>query len=260
MNRTPMTLEASKPGAPGPRRIAVIADIHANMDALTAVLAHIRTQDADRIVCLGDSIGYGAEPLATLRRVEALGCPTVIGNHELALRFPRLMAWFNPLARESLNITADLLDAAGRRWIETLPSVVKHWGARFVHGLPPASPMRYLFQATSTQLQRKMQNSAERICFVGHTHRLEVVRCDQDRLERRRLDRTPVRLDPQARYIVNVGSVGQPRDGNPEAKYVIWDRACDLIRLCCVPYPYQAAADKIRRAGMPEAHALRLLP
>ena len=87
-----MKHENCESNTPEPRRIAVIADIHANMDALAAVLADIQTQDADRIVCLGDCIGYGAEPLATLRQVAALGCPTVMGNHELALRFPRIMA------------------------------------------------------------------------------------------------------------------------------------------------------------------------
>jgi diadenosine tetraphosphatase ApaH/serine/threonine PP2A family protein phosphatase len=242
------------------RRIAVIADIHANMDAFRAVLADIEIQGVDRIACLGDCVGYGAEPAAVVHQVAALGCPTVMGNHELALRYPKLLDWFNPLARRSLEITRAIMDDESRRWIGTLPTAIRLWGARFVHGLPPASPMRYLFQASSDQLRRRMQAMSERLCFVGHTHQLQLVRADDLGIRRLELDRAPVALEPGLRYIVNVGSVGQPRDGTPEAKYVIWDRERKRLTLRCVPYPYRAAADKILRAGMPAAHASRLLP
>ncbi len=255
-----MDCQRPGPGALEPRRIAVVADIHANMEALTAVLADMAAQSTDALVCLGDCVGYGAEPLEAVRTVAALECPTVMGNHELGLRFPRILAWFNPLARASLEITAGRLDAAARAWIGSLPAVIRRWGGRFVHGLPPASPMRYLFQASSDQLERRMLTMPEPLCFVGHTHRLEVVCQRSDRIERRRLTTTPVLLDPEARYIINVGSVGQPRDGTPEAKYLIWEPDQHRIRLRAVAYPYRAAADKIRRAGLPEAHAMRLLP
>ena len=257
---TPLKSAGSASASLAGLRIAVLSDIHANMDALSAVLADIRGRSVDRLVCLGDCVGYGAEPSAVIRCMQDLKCPTVMGNHELALRHPRHLNWFNPVARRSLEITGELLDADSRHFIEALPAVLRLWGARFVHGFPPASPTRYLFQIGLDDLHQRIKAMSERICFVGHTHQLELVGADDVDLVRRPLDETPVQLDPGRRYIVNVGSVGQPRDGRPEAKYVIWDVAADRLTVRYVPYPYRLAADKIRRAGMPETHALQLLP
>ncbi|MDD2605405.1 MAG: metallophosphoesterase family protein [Desulfobacteraceae bacterium] len=241
-------------------RIAVISDIHGNLDALTAVLTDMKNCAVHRIVCLGDCIGYGAEPEAVVQRIATLGCPTVMGNHEAAALDPRVRGWFNTAARRSLEMTIPLLSPRSLHFIAALPETFEHWNARFVHGFPPDSIWRYLFQVSGEELNDWFAVMPERVCFVGHTHRLELVGSDANRIFRTGLAPGPVCLDAALRYIVNVGSVGQPRDGTPEAKYVLWEP--ERHRLVCrsVPYAYGSAADKILRAGMPETHALRLLP
>ena len=241
-------------------RIAVISDIHGNLDALTAVLKDIDHCAVDHIVCLGDCIGYGAEPEAVVQRIAALGCPTVLGNHEAAALDPGVLDWFNTAARRSMELTMRLLSARSLRFIAGLPETIERWDARFVHGFPPDSVWRYLFQVSPEEINEWFAVMPERICFVGHTHRLELVGGDGKRIRRTGLPPGPVRLDAALRYIVNVGSVGQPRDGTPEAKYVLWEPERDRLESRSVPYPYGSAADKILRAGMPETHALCLLP
>jgi predicted phosphodiesterase len=241
-------------------RIAVISDIHGNLDALTAVLDDIEGRGVDHIVCLGDCIGYGAEPEAVVQRIAALGCLTVMGNHEAAALDPGVLDWFNAAARRSMEITLRLLSARSLRFIAALPETVEKWDARFVHGFPPDSLWRYLFQVLPEEIDEWFAVMPERVCFVGHTHRLELVSGDGERRFRAGLPPGPVQLASDLRYIVNVGSVGQPRDGTPEAKYVLWEPERDRLVCRGVPYPYSAAADKILRAGMPEIHALRLLP
>ncbi|HDI59530.1 MAG TPA: metallophosphoesterase [Desulfobacteraceae bacterium] len=241
-------------------RIAVISDIHGNLDALTAVLDDLETCAVDHLVCLGDCVGYGAEPEAVLRRIAALGCPTVMGNHEAAALDPGVLDWFNAAARRSMEMTLGLLSARSLRFIADLPETVEKWEARFVHGFPPDSVWRYLFQVSAQEIDEWFAVMPERICFVGHTHRLELVGGDGVRRFRSGLSPGPTLLDPGLRHIVNVGSVGQPRDGTPEAKYVIWEPRPHRLVCRSVPYPYGSAADKILRAGMPETHALRLLP
>ncbi len=242
-------------------KLAVISDIHGNLEALNAVLTQI---DADRhigpVVCLGDCVGYGPDPEQVVHVLRSRDIPAVIGNHEMALRDPEQLSWFNPLARLSLEKTLTMLSSESRAYLAQLPYSRIVAGGRLVHGYPPESTRTYLFQKTLYEIKKTFQEElSERICFVGHTHDLEIVSFDGAAVTRRALGQGPVTLNRDRRYIINVGSVGQPRDGNNKAKYVVWDPDADIVDVRFVPYDTARTVAKIRQAGLPEQHAARLL-
>lgn len=239
-------------------RIAVLSDIHGNMDAFIKVQADLIAVGVDETICLGDCVGYGAESEQVVAAINDLEIPIVMGNHELALVQPNQIKWFNPLARTSLEMIRAALSPEALAIIASWPrSLVRH-ESRFVHGFPPDKAKMYLFQAREDHLLRAFARSEERLCFVGHTHDLELIAFDGSEIERTPLA-APVHLKPDCRYIINVGSVGQPRDGGKRAKYILWDTEEDTLMVGRVTYDNARAAEKIRRLGLPDAHAQKLL-
>jgi predicted phosphodiesterase len=239
-------------------KLAVISDIHGNLEAMQAVLADIGAQDIDQIVCLGDCVGYGPEPEQVIKEIRRRNIATVIGNHEMALRDPDQLSWFNPLARLSLEKTLALLSSESKAYLEELPLSLVVAGSRLVHGYPPESTRTYLFQKTLYEMKKNFLEIPERICFVGHTHDLEIVTFDGTGVVRRALGQGMVTLNGSYHYIINVGSVGQPRDGNNNAKYVLWNQDADTIEVRFVVYDIARTVAKIRAVGLPEQHAARL--
>jgi predicted phosphodiesterase len=240
-------------------KIALVSDIHGNMDAFDAVLADIDRAQADAVFSLGDNIGYGAEPEQVIRTLQGRRIPSVQGNHELAACRADFLDWFNPAARQSLSMTFRMLSGDSLNWIAGLPTHRQAGDARLVHGFPPDSPTLYLFQMSAAEKARALQELPERVCFVGHTHVLDLISHDGHILAEIPLVEGGNRLDPALKFFVNIGSVGQPRDGDLRAKYVIWDPNAHTLDLRCVAYDTRAAAAKIIAAGLPETHARRLL-
>lgn len=239
-------------------RIAIFSDVHGNMEAFEKVLEDLDRAHPDCVFSLGDNIGYGAEPERVLQRLRALNIPSVLGNHELAVRDPELLSWFNPAARQSLSATRSMLGIESLEFISSLPLHRIINGIRLVHGFPPDSATTYLFQVPDEAKKKALMDLTERICFVGHTHVFEIIACNGARLIDIEFSYRAVPLDPALRYFINIGSVGQPRDGDVRAKYVIWDSTESILDIRCIPYDVQTAADKIRAAGLPEQHARRL--
>jgi predicted phosphodiesterase len=239
-------------------RIAVISDIHGNLDAMQPVLADIDAVGVDQIICLGDCVGYGAESDQVVHHVRARQIPTVAGNHEMAVTGQTSLDWFNPTARKSLQKTMTLLSPETMDFLNKLPTSLVLSSCRFVHGYPPDSTEIYLFQQGIDSLKQTLASMQERICFVGHTHDLEIVRYRDGKVERDLLDMGEIKLESVDRYIINVGSVGQPRDGDNRAKYAVYDQENETVVIKFIPYDIAAAANKIIHAGLPEAHANRL--
>jgi predicted phosphodiesterase len=237
---------------------AIISDIHGNMAALEMVFKDIEASAVDEIICLGDCIGYGQEPEQVVSEIRRRQIPTIIGNHELATFKKNHLDWFNPLARSSLEKSMAMLSQESLEYMKHLPSNRVIGDHRYVHGYPPESARTYLFQKAPFQLIKTFNSMAERICFVGHTHDLEIIQFDGRQVERWPLGQGLRQLDPAFRYIINVGSVGQPRDGNNQAKYLIVEPERDRIDVRFVAYDIARTAAKIKAAGMPEAHARRL--
>ena len=239
-------------------RIAVISDIHGNLEAFLEVLADIDQSGVDEIICLGDLVGYGPNPEEVVQKVHALQIPTVMGNHEMAISNKRALKWFNPVAKVSLEKTKAFLSKASIQYIRELPlSIVSH-GCRFVHGFPPDSVRTYIFQISEEKLFDTFIEMKEKICFIGHTHMLKQLRFDGESVIETRLRKGVTKIDADQRYIFNIGSVGQPRDASKKAKYVIWDADRKRVELKYIPYDAESVAERIIAKGFPEAHARRL--
>ena len=243
-------------------RFALISDLHANLEAVTAVFARIDALGITEVACLGDVVGYGADPLPVARLVMQRCRWTILGNHDWGL-FHELDD-FNPLAREALLFTRLALRPSlfrpGRRavweFLRTLPERMEAHGFLFCHGSPRDPVMEYVLKSDGFLEPEKMQQIFARIdrpCFVGHTHWPGVHRPDY-RFTQATDDSCEFRLDGAC--VVNVGSVGQPRDGDPRASFAVVDG--DVVRIHRVPYDFRRTQQRILAAGLHPALAERL--
>ncbi len=240
-------------------RIAIISDIHGNMEALVNVFDDIAGQKVSDTIAVGDLIGYGPEPDKVVKLIRNHNIISVMGNHELALCDRRYLRWFNPSSKESLLKTAELMSQESTDYVGTLkPYHIQH-NCRFVHGFPPDSITRYVFQVHGKDLRLAFEAQDEWICFVGHTHFLEIVEFDGKHPARWAPGQGITKLEKDFKYIINAGSVGQPRDGNNNAKYMILDTDTLELDVRFVPYNASLVADKIISAGFPRGNAERLL-
>jgi len=239
-------------------KLAIISDIHGNLEAFRQVLADIDESCVDGVVCLGDNIGYGPEPEEVVKLVRQRDIPCVMGNHELAAMDRKCLTSMNPTARKSLCLTEELISKETLHYINGLkPSMVFH-GSLCVHGCPPDSVTTYLFQPSNTRFKQIFLAMKSKMCFVGHTHDLHIITFDGEKVVWGSLDQGPVPLNEDQQYIVSVGSIGQPRDGNNNAKYVIWDCTSGTMEVRFIPYDIEATASKIMALGFPEYNARRL--
>lgn len=239
-------------------RIALISDVHGNLEALQAVWADLTACGAAEVYCLGDSVGYGPDPEAVVIFLRDQGVESVTGNHELGLSDPAYLDRFTPPARQSLLRTRELLSPEILAYLAQLPQVLLRRGVRMVHGLPPESVATYLFEAADGRLASEMAALAEEICFVGHTHQLNLVRVAGGDVKHLGLGNERRLLKPDACWIVNIGSVGQPRDGGFAAKYALYDPATRDLEIRFVAYDPTETKRKIRERGLGDVYAQRL--
>jgi len=240
-------------------KVAVISDIHGNLEAFTEVLADIDRAGVDSIICLGDIIGYGPDPEEVVRLLRARSIPSVMGNHELALARADFLDWFNETAKQSLVLSEGLISAHTRNWLKGLDATLIFEEALFVHGCPPDSITEYIFEWDDEAFEIIFSEMEKRICFVGHTHTLETISFTDSIVRRHDLNKGTFELDSHTKYIISVGSVGQPRDGfNNNAKYVLWDTGQRRIEIRFIPYEVSRTAEKIIKLGLPRINASRL--
>jgi predicted phosphodiesterase len=239
-------------------KVAVISDVHGNLEALRAVWSDLSACEAEEVYCLGDSVGYGPDPEAVLAFLRHNKVQSVMGNHELGLVDPVYMDWFNPQARKSLKRTKKLLSPDSLDYIATLPPVLVAHGLRMVHGLPPQSVTTYLFEVANGRLAAEMAAMEEHVCFVGHTHELVLVRVAGGEVKHLALGQDREILDAEQDWIVNIGSVGQPRDGDFSAKYALFDTTTRELQIRYVEYDPTETKRKIMDRGLGEVYALRL--
>lgn len=241
-------------------KIVIFSDVHGNLEALEAVVGHVSDQDIGLFLCLGDVIGYGANPNECIEAVQNLGQWVCLkGNHDAAVSDPQQRAFFHEVALEGIRFTERQLTEANRAFLEDLPyTYLEHPQLMGVHASPyrPETWEYVLDQAGADRAFEAM--SPHRVAFIGHSHS-PVIFSDNGAVERF-VPSSPVALDVEtSRYVLNVGSVGQPRDGNPDASYVVYDDDTSRAELFRVQYDREKAADKILRAGLPPILAERLL-
>ncbi len=239
-------------------RLAVLSDIHGNLEAFCRCLNDIELSSVDQIVNLGDSIGYGPNPEEVLNLLCKLGIPNILGNHELAAIDKDFRLWLTPQTLESIKQTRKYLTSASLSYIKTLPTSRVIEGALLVHGCPPESPTIYLNHMSSSEIIETFESNEFNIAFAGHTHRLMLIRFDGKDIAFISMNNDTIVLEQGYRYIVNVGSVGQPRDDDPRTKYVIWDNSLNTLEIRRISYDMGNTAAKILKRGFQRRDAERL--
>jgi predicted phosphodiesterase len=235
-------------------RYAILSDIHANIDALETVLESIQDEGVDRYLCLGDIVGYGAKPAECLERVQSLECITVAGNHDFAALGKIEIDYFNVYAKEATLWTRENLTEEGREYLLGLPLVEHLDGFTIVHGTL-YSPELFDYVQTSYDAYLSMSQMKGDVCFVGHSH------IPVTFIQKRFITYSfagEITVEPGEKLLVNVGSVGQPRDNNPKAAYAIFDTEARKIWIRRIAYDVDAAAARIREAELPEILGERL--
>ncbi|HLX13420.1 MAG TPA: metallophosphoesterase family protein, partial [Bacteroidota bacterium] len=193
-------------------KIAIVSDIHANIEALNKALEIVKTKGADEIVCLGDTVGYGASPNECVELIRATTDHVLLGNHDAAALDARVAEDFNPYAKSSAEWTALTLIEDHKKWMRKLPYTLEIGGVLFVHS-SPYEPQEWHYILSPADAQFNFNYFAQPICFLGHSHVPGVFSDD--------IWTKSVMRDK--RFIVNVGSVGQPRDNDPRLSFGIFD-------------------------------------
>ncbi|HUG35575.1 MAG TPA: metallophosphoesterase family protein [Candidatus Limnocylindrales bacterium] len=241
-------------------RYAVLSDVHANLEALTAVLTDADGEGATAVLCLGDLVGYGADPGPCVETLAGRGATLVAGNHEHGATGRQDLAWFNPAARAAIVWTRDHLRDDARRYLAALPLMTAVGDASVVHASPHL-PEEWDYLMSAEDGFAVFGAFDTRLCFVGHSHRPGVWSLGSGGPEHdSAFQAWPVRirLEDGRRYLINVGSVGQPRDRDRRAAYAIWDEDEREVTIRRVPYDHRAPAAKILAAGLPRFLAERL--
>jgi len=240
-------------------KIAVISDVHSNLEALTACCRHAETHRVSRYVCLGDCIGYGADPGATLSMLMSLpGLIGVRGNHDDGL-FSSMGMGTRRSVRDVIEWTRGQLTPEQLKFLAGLPYVREAYSATFVHA-SASSPEAWEYLIRDEQVSQCMNASGSNLTFVGHVHVPRVFYEIPSGGVRELVPHggEPIVLSPGLRYVINVGSVGQPRDHNSAACYVHYDTDLRHVTFHRVSYDYFATGRKIREADLNPFYAERL--
>jgi len=237
-------------------RYAIFSDIHSNLEALETAVSHAEDQKIDSWMVLGDTVGYGANPNECFEWVIKNADLFIMGNHEKAVIDPKVREWFNPLAREAIIWTEGQMADKLKKEIQPLPFLKIDKNITWTHGSPDApETFKYLTHFDDTGSSFKaMEND---VCFVGHTH-VPCCFC-LSKKSAEYLKSGTVNLKIGDRYILNPGSVGQPRDRDPRLAYGIYDDQKRTFEIFRLDYKNEKAAEKIRKAGLPRYLADRLL-
>jgi diadenosine tetraphosphatase ApaH/serine/threonine PP2A family protein phosphatase len=242
-------------------KLALFADIHSNLEAITACLAHARALGADRYAFLGDLVGYGADPVAVLDLIErhaADGAVVVLGNHDAAA-IGHSAGLMNANAQAAITWTRDQLGPRQRVFLETLPLTIKDDNMLFVHA-SAAAPGQWTYVTDPAAAEQSIGAGNANYIFCGHVHeqKLYYMGTGGRPMPFRPVPGTPIPAGRHRQWLAIVGSAGQPRDGNNAACYAFFDRERERLTFFRVPYDHRTAAQKIRAAGLPERLALRL--
>ncbi len=237
-------------------KLAIISDIHANLQALEAVIDHASSENVDQFICLGDIVGYGPQPMECTRIIQDLNCPTVRGNHDHEVAGNGSLDTLHQDAQASLTWTRKILTDPQRAWLGALPYVRRVGRFSIAHATPHRSNL-FGYVHDLADADRCLQEQATPLCFIGHTHVPGFFEHTQGVTHE--IDSSYCTLSEVSKYLCNVGSVGQPRDSDIRASYVIFDRTSRVIQRHRVVYDVEKTQDLLRLAGLPASLAERLV-
>jgi len=235
--------------------VALISDIHGNLEALEKVLEVVKQEGFEPVYCLGDIVGYGPNPEECLQLVRSHCQEVIVGNHDEIVFTGKDPEWFNPLARQAILWTCEQVSFSGKEFLRQLRvrSVIHTERGNVV--LTHGNLLDY-FQSYVTNTFEAETNFAEiskgDIVFIGHTHRPLYFSQTDDEVELHPYQEDWLQLTEGTSYIINIGSVGQPRDHDPRASFLVWDRAGHRVRWHRVEYDYHKTQEKMRAADLPE--------
>jgi diadenosine tetraphosphatase ApaH/serine/threonine PP2A family protein phosphatase len=233
---------------------AILSDIHANLEAFEAVLADARENQCTDFVCLGDVVGYNANPHECVERVREMDCPIVKGNHDEQASLLESSRDFNEMAEAAIQWTRDHLSEEDKEWLRGLKLQRQVRDFTIVHAtLDTPGQWGYVFNNLDAAASFTYQHTT--VCFFGHTH-VPMGFIRDEGVQRQRIDK--LRIEPAKKYFINVGSVGQPRDGDWHAAYCIYHIESNVVEQRRVKYDVATAQKKIIDAGLPRLLAERL--
>ena len=237
-------------------RYALISDIHGNLEALEAVINVLGTERIGAYLCIGDVVGYGANPKECIEIVRSLKPEVLIaGNHERgALGFLDI-EYFNENAQEAVAWTKKILKSADLDYLKSFDLVRSIKNMTLVHGSLEA-PEKFYYIFNKDDASGTLRLSRTQLCFVGHSHVAGIFRFDGNAPVEVNSFKTAI--EPDMKYVINIGSVGQPRDGDPRASFAIYDEEAAIMEIRRVRYNIEAASAKIMAAGLPPRFASRL--
>ena len=237
------------------KKFAILGDVHSNIDALNVVLDDCRAQGVTDFLCTGDVVGYNACPRECLEIVRDLGCPVVMGNHDHYVSSEQNLADFNPAAAAVIEWTRGQLTEDEMNYLANLPFVKTTMGITLVHSTMD-NPESFGYVFDHLQAEAHFSHQVTPLCFHGHTHCPMIYEKQLDAIYR--IDAQDFTLPIGRKYFINVGSVGQPRDGDPRASYALYSTRSRTLHFRRLEYDIAAAQAKIRAAGLPERLAERL--
>lgn len=231
-------------------RFAVISDIHSNLEALTAVLKDIHERNVDEIICLGDIVGYGPNPNECLELIRSNCSVCIKGNHDAATLESEISDTFNVYARLAIDYTRERLNDENLSFLESLPLIETRNNDTFVHS-SPYYPDNWLYVFSEYDAMLGFASFDEDCCYIGHSHipKVFVENTEKHIFERNEIE---VHFEDDNRYIINSGSVGQPRDGDSRAAYGFIDSGSKVYQLIRVDYDYLTTQEKMRMNSLPE--------
>jgi len=237
---------------------AILGDIHSNLEAFLAVLDDVEENKVEKIFFVGDIVGYGADPSRCIAISQEKFELSVMGNHDLAALGKMDLSWFNDYARKAIIWTQSRLSKEELQYLDSLVLVEEYQDMIFVHGsLYEPEKFHYIFEVHQVHRNFDFQGD-KKICFIGHSHYPFIAVSDDLKGEINVVDGFEVEIHPRCRYLVNVGSVGQPRDNDSRASYVIYDIERAKIEIRRVEYDVEEAVSKIILQGLPQFLGERL--
>lgn len=239
-------------------RYAIFSDVHGNVEALTTMLAAFESMNIDKYMCLGDLVGYGANPDTCCTMVRELGAVTLLGNHDAAVSGRMDYSYYYEAAREALDWCRDRLSEENMAWLKTLPYTHKEGDLEFSHGSPlEPEEYDYIFAPEQARDLAYQKPDLARVTFIGHSHLTKVFAVKGNEA----LDVVAPRfvLKPDMKYVITVGSVGQPRDYDPRSCAGIYDSEAESFEFVRVEYDIESQRQKILDAGLAQNFGTRLL-
>ncbi len=225
-------------------KYGVFSDTHANLEALEAVMREFETHKVDRIVCLGDTVGYGAQPNECCDLVRRAARFTVLGNHDAAVAGRMDYSYYYDAARQALDLHASVLSGSNMAWLKELPYAKQEGDTHFCHASPvDLEEFEYIFSVEQAATCIPIWETLGQVTMIGHSHLCKAFAVAKDRVYEVVTKRFEIHRE--FRYVISVGSVGQPRDHDPRASYVVYDSDRGLFEFNRVEYDITSAANKI---------------